>query len=154
MREHLNFSTDEAAAKKWFEKIKTAHTVDCIFKPGTGRLPQREFGLRRFEPRTFVIMSRKLIYLRWQEIMVSLMKTYKGMNSYPKIEGSSLQALRERFYPADFEALISCLNKLASFIGYEIADKESIAKVSQLALCGWRFIQADHSYFECPSCLR
>lgn len=83
LKDHLNFSSDEDAARKWFEKIRAAHTVDCLFKPGAGKLPQKEFGVKRFEPSSFVIMSRKLFYLRWQEIMVSLVKTYSAMESFP-----------------------------------------------------------------------
>jgi hypothetical protein len=80
---HLNFCGDEVAAGKQYKKIKVAHMGDCVFKQiqsitgeGGGQIAQTEFAAKYLDPAKFVILSRKLLYVKGLEILASLMKTY------------------------------------------------------------------------------
>ena len=79
---NFNFTATEENGRERLEKIKIAHFNDCIFKLQTGeqalkiRFPDVEFGANSLQPEKFVINSRKVIYLRWQEILVALLKTF------------------------------------------------------------------------------
>jgi len=77
------------------------------------KLPDPEFGSKSINPEKFVINSRKLIYLRWQEILVSVLLTYKGMREYPKIDENTINLLRLTILPDNFEKLRTALNKLS-----------------------------------------
>ncbi len=69
LKSHLNFTSNEVEAKRMMERIKKAHTADCIFnianRENTKALPQDEFSMKVFEVEKFVIMQRKLLYLKW-----------------------------------------------------------------------------------------
>ena len=109
----------------------------------------------------FTVTQRKLVYLKWQEILVSLLKTYKHVSSLPKLSSSTITSLKGMFFPSEFDSTIVALKELSSII-LEIPEirqdkrEDSYPVAGLLALCGWRVI--DHtpiSYcLECPSCLR
>ena len=85
LRSHLNFSQDEAMAKNWMTKILKAHAPECIYKASGEKVPQPEFSLKEFDPTSFYIFSKKLFYVKWQEILVSLLKTFEDQVMLPEI---------------------------------------------------------------------
>ena len=99
LKKQFNFSTDEAAAKNIFMKLKNAHVVDCIFKiqgqKGAIKFPLAEFAQQKFDSQNFAILSRKLIYVKWQEILVSLLKTFKVIVALPVIDQKAIETLSE-----------------------------------------------------------
>lgn len=42
MKAHLNFSNDEKTAKQWYNKIRSAHLAECIFKINKDQAHQEE----------------------------------------------------------------------------------------------------------------
>jgi hypothetical protein len=54
------------------------------------KFPENEYAVSNLSPEKFAINTRKLIYLRWQEILVALLRTYQGIDKYPKIENESI----------------------------------------------------------------
>lgn len=66
LKEHLNFCNDEKTARQWFKKIRQAHLPTCRFKVGQQEMfPRPEYYQKGLDSNKFVIMSRKLFYLRW-----------------------------------------------------------------------------------------
>ena len=63
------------------------------------KFPESEYAVNHLSPEKFVINSRKLLYLRWQEILVALLRTYQGVEKYPKIENKSMIELRGMSFP-------------------------------------------------------
>ena len=65
LRPHLNFCGDEITAAKWYKKITQVHMADCIFKEQKShKFPVAEFANRVLEPHKFVMLSRKIVYIR------------------------------------------------------------------------------------------
>ena len=117
--------------------------------------------MKEFYPSRFYILSRKLIYLKWQEILVSLVKTYEGLEALPIIDSSSLKRLVSMYIPNDFDKLIVVTKELSSFILSNDSIKTSKTENSYpvagiLALSGWRIIEKNNDAYklECPCCLR
>lgn len=164
----FNFSCSEDKAKDKFDKIRRAHQPGCLFKKeegqeGTGgaaKFPLPEFGSSSLQPEKFVINSRKLVYLRWQEILVALLKSYEGIVIFPKIDEKAISALRGVMFPDKFTKLKDACNKMSSIVFPDSTEKLGdgilISVPGLLALCGWRAINKneDRYILECSSCLR
>ena len=164
----FNFSCSEDKAKDKFDKIKRAHQPGCIFKKdegqegsgGVAKFPLPEFGLNSLQPEKFVINSRKVLYLRWQEILVALLKSYQGLESFPKIDEKTINALRGVMFPDKFAKLREACNKMSSIVFPDSTEKLGegimISVPGLLALCGWRAINKNEGSYtlECSSCLR
>lgn len=101
------------------------------------------------------------MHLRWQEVLISLISTYRGAEELPLLDSKSVASIQNMFFPTDFKVLISALKELSS----EILCNSSIKTVKRddaypvaglLALCGWRRLQDQNEHYslECSSCLR
>jgi hypothetical protein len=164
----FNFSCSEDKAKNKFDEIRMAHQPGCLFMKEEGqegavdvaKFPIPEFGSSSLQPEKFVINSRKLVHLRWQEILVALLKSYEGLVSFPKIDKKAIYALRGVMLHDKFTKLKEACNKMSSIVfpdsTEKLGDGIMISLPGLLGLCGWRAInKSKERYFlECSSCLR
>ena len=44
----------------------------------------------------FVMMSKKVLYFHWRDILIGLLKTYRDMSQYPFLDSAFLPKLKER----------------------------------------------------------
>ena len=62
-----------------------------------------------------------------------MLKTYRAETSTPVVSPKAISRLRDLFFPADFERLVSALNMIA-----EVENQTTVSVKGLLALCGWR----------------
>ena len=157
LKDHLNFSLDEAGAKKWYSKIKGAHAAGCTFKVADKVPYQVELSQTEIDTEKVVIVTRKLIYARWQEVLVGLFKAWVEKESLPIIDKNSIEKFRSTFFPDDFVKIIAALSKLQQGSTPRDLGQSEFPTAALLALCGWRRLNKEQSegyIVECASCLK
>lgn len=80
-----------------------------------------------------------------------MLKTHKAETSLPVLSHKAIAKLKDIFFPAEFDKLISILNKIT-----EVDDEGAVSVKGLLSLCGWRKKpkEGDGYDLECPSCLK
>jgi hypothetical protein len=146
---------DENTARAWFKKFKSAHVPECIYKINA-KMPSEEFGAKVFDGESLLILSRKLVLVKWREIFCSILQTYKQSADLPELSHSSVKKLRESFTPGDFENLVTALEQVRCLLQGEtksLKRQNELPILPMLVISGWRYLIKEQCY-ECPSCLR
>lgn len=162
LKSHLNFSTDEATAKKWLAKIKSAHAAGCLFKESSNKqFPLNEFAAKRFNTASFLVTKRKLMYVKWQEVLTSCLVSMKDLPESVQLDNKAIIKFKNIFFPDDFVKLVKALqtlqNSLQNAQQHSYDDEDEMPILGVIAFSGWRFLSSVENgevALECPCCLR
>ncbi|CDW82047.1 UNKNOWN [Stylonychia lemnae] len=165
MKSHMNFSSDEIQADRMLQRVINSHLDGCIFKINEEdlnkdklkvlSLPQNEFSSSNLNQNIeFLILNRRLMQLRWQEIYVSLLRSFKDETLCPVISKEFIKVFEQESVQY-LKKLVWAVNTSIS-TDLENQNKDnSINLYGLFSLFGWRSVRTtDKHYLECCFCAR
>eukprot|EP00347_Sterkiella_histriomuscorum_P023633 403333921 len=165
LKSHLNFSNDEVQGRRMLMRIKQSHLLDCIFKQQVEgqalkkllNVPLFSYGqVDTLNSNRFIILDRKVVLLKWTELLSSLYSSFQDSQCLPDIDMSFVRQLQESMGEKQ-ETLLASLKVISSSDQENQAPSDLIQTALIFSLFGWRLVQNsvnNNDFLECCYCLK